>query len=359
MSRFKAILVGLLSFGLSSVLVGMEKEQKLIKFKYSNPYFDPELQKTLLLLMQKNNDTEDEELSLSKDVVKVIAKKNYDLHCDKVPFVGLGSILPLLLNRKHRIAQFQGADISLNDFHLMSMNKEGRDIFCDLISCIPMASPYQDDLTYKSANEYGYSYELKTNRIKGFLSQDDYNKVLDLPLALRRKVGKLCPVKVIERTISPIDFAETVDLDFISPLIGFCILIGGTMGVTAGVKFKEFSCENVQKGYLIGTLSTGVGITFILAGLFKVKEFNALKEHGFKIKLGDKPLITSVEQEIIKKAEKEAQEKAEQRAQEKELAKFINKSLVKTPKIKPFELSSAKKLSKTVQRDRINLKNRE
>ena len=76
MSRFRFILVGLLSFGLSPLLMGMEKEQQLTTFKYSNPYFDPELQKTLMLIMWKNRD---QNFGLTKDVLGVIAKKNYPL----------------------------------------------------------------------------------------------------------------------------------------------------------------------------------------------------------------------------------------------------------------------------------------
>ena len=73
MSFLRVIVVIMFGFG-SAPLLGMEKEQKLTPFKYSNPYFDPELQKTLLLLMQKNSDHE--KLALDKDIVMVIAKKN-------------------------------------------------------------------------------------------------------------------------------------------------------------------------------------------------------------------------------------------------------------------------------------------
>jgi|SRR5579863_4955832 len=180
MSLFRIILVILFGFGSSQLLMGMEKEQKVTKFKYSNPYFDSELRKVLLLLMQHNSDHEN--FPLNKDVIMVIVQKNYDLHYDQ------------LLKSK----------IELDDFDYITMNDEGRRMF-DKCTWAVQYYRYHGNQRYASGS-WGVVKE-KNKKLCGLIAQDEYKKILDVPLRLRSKAGLLCTLKVVEGSpISDLDF---------------------------------------------------------------------------------------------------------------------------------------------------------
>jgi hypothetical protein len=339
MSRFTVILTSLLGFWLFSGLMGMEKERRLAPFKYSNPYFDLELQKTLLLWMQKNKYPN--EFALPKDVLKEIAKKNYDLHCawrskEQDDFNCL--VCGLKLNKDKRTNHYQGAEIKFNDFDLITMNKEGTEVFFNSLHCIPLLDSYDLEFAYKSL-PHESSFELKTNINRGFLSQDDYHKALDLPLRLRCKVGESCSVYVIGHTVSRYSFTEE-GLLFMSKQALFGAIIGPVANVILdNVMFDPAPISNVKSacgGVLIGGV---VGVAGHVIEM-KYKEHKDFKQYGYRIKLVEKPLITLEEQEIREKAKLE-------------LVAYLKRKPISVKQYKPVELK------KLLVKDALCLKNLE
>ena len=347
MSRFNAILLAILSFGSSSLLMGMEKKQKLAPFKYSNPYFNQELRKSLFLIMQKNADFDS--LNLNKDVIKVIAKKSYDLYRDSLFDGDQLSEDDLLyakerqglffdkLNNITRTNQFQGKGIRVDDFNLMTMNDEGREVFASLMGAIPF--DFDGNGTFRHKHETNYTNETQLKADNGLLSQDAYNKVLDLPIELRRKVGELCMVKVIGPKVPHYSFFSEDELALTAIFVVPSIFVGGQCGIMKMI-YGEVSSRFRLLGYSVGIgTACGLGVGAVAhVYLGRYLESMTVQKYGSKIELIEKPLITPEEQEIFK-AEKEMQEKVtqekikretrEKEAQEKKLIEgYWNDALV-------------------------------
>ncbi len=366
MSRSTVVLAIMLSFGPFLLLMGMEKEQKVTTFKYSNPYFDPELQKSLTLIMLKNRNAV-EVAALDKDTLHIIAKNSYDCHCDELLKSDIGKRLEKKLrklNDESRIAKYEGAEIKFNDFDLITMNDEGRDIFFHFIRAL--SHKYTFGL---SEYFYGCRVDLKDEskrKYLGVLSVDDYNKMLHLPVKLRNRVGGLCSVKtigletpyssyikknvikVIKRAINQIKVdIENRDKDGLEVIFAFSTIgVGGGVGawVTEGEPYlSSFGCY-VGLGVACGF----TGLTATIIALMAQDMHNELKIYGPEFELIYKPILTLEEQENIKKAEKEAQGKKEQR----------DKALHKPIKMKQSEILT-QNLSKGVQLNRLSLKNKE
>ena len=362
MSRFNAILLAILSFGSSSLLMGMEKEQKLAPFKYSNPYFNQELRKSLFLIMQKN--AYFDSLNLDKDVIKVIAKKSYDLYRDslldgdqlsKIHLLYVkerpGLFLERLLHRGNesfkfqqfhglnnitRTNQFHGKSIRVDDFDLMTMNDEGRQAFVCLTGAIPF--DFDCNGTFRHKHEANYTNETQLKADNGLLSQDAYNKVLDLPIELRRKVGELCTMKVIGPKVRHYYFFNegALAVQAICAVPG--IVVGGQWGVMKMI--CEGSSFFKSVGYFTGVgAACGLGVgAVVTVYITRELESEAVQKYGSKIELIEKPLIAPEEQEFFK-AEKEMQEAVtrekvkretrEKKAQEKKLIEgYWNDALV-------------------------------
>lgn len=197
MSYFKAILILLINFHTSSSLMGMDV--------YSNPYFEPKLQKTLTLIMLKNR--QEEPFNQNPDVLKVIAQKNYEFYCDELleseakyqyPFKKLWELRFNPINNKQRINTYYGREIKINDFDFITMTNQGREVFLTALSVC------ERDHTYKYSSQHICEFNQaginnhKTMIEKSFLfNHDEYKKILQLPLRLRSKLGNLSQMIII------------------------------------------------------------------------------------------------------------------------------------------------------------------
>src|SRR6266404_5282342 len=81
MSYFKAILAVIITFHTSSSF-GMDSFWQWLNKQEAKTYFEPELQKTLTLIMLKNRGQEP--FNQDSDVLKIIAKNSYHLYCDEL-----------------------------------------------------------------------------------------------------------------------------------------------------------------------------------------------------------------------------------------------------------------------------------
>jgi hypothetical protein len=196
MSYFKAVLTLLISFHTSSSLMGMDV--------YSNSYFEQKLQKTLSLLMAKNNDPQS--IDLNKDTLLVIAKHNYDLYCDELltskietlSFKEFWEIRLDKINDKKRINTYYGQEIKVNDFDFITINDQGRKTFLTALSVCERDHKWgnssQNTCTFNLETIDNHSYRVE----KSYLSNhNEYKKILQLPLRLRSKLGNLSHMIII------------------------------------------------------------------------------------------------------------------------------------------------------------------
>ncbi len=375
MSRFRVILVALFGFGLSFLSMAMEKKSMS---SASSHYLSPDIQKLILF---KSAALEDKYGNrMPEDVKNVIVQQNYDFYRDDLLASGINKKLEKALgklNDEGRIAKYDGAKIEANDFDLLTMSDEGRDVFFHFISALPYKYTtldgsyeyFRHDRYTSNFMRYDYDLEDESNRKHlGLLSVDDYNKMLHLPVTLRSKVGKLCAVKTIgsevpyysymtkhvikdiKREISEIirDIPNR-DRIFLTMISGASIVFA-LSGLGYGERFGSgVSCLS-SSGYYAGSgIVCGFGgLTALLSTVIARDRHNELKRYGPGFELIDKPILTLEEQENIKKVEKEAQEKKEQRGM----------ALYKPINTKQFEVLT-KNLSKSVQSDRLSLRNKE
>ncbi len=192
MSYFKAVLTLLISFHTSSSLMGMDV--------YSNSYFEQKLQKTLSLLMAKNNDPQS--IDLNKDTLLVIAKHNYDLYCDELltskietlSFKEFWEIRLDKINDKKRINTYYGQEIKVNDFDFITMNDQGKNIFLTALSVCDNDNKYGPFCTHTQETWDNNKCKIE----KSFLSDhNEYTTILRLPLKLRSKLGNLSHMTIM------------------------------------------------------------------------------------------------------------------------------------------------------------------
>lgn len=201
MSYFKAILAVIISFYTSSSLMGMDSFSKWWNKTEPKHYFEPELQKALTLIMLKNRCQKP--FDQNTDVLKIIAKNNYDLHCNELlqSKIGPNTFENYWKDELRRwgndddnlLNAIDGQKIEIKDFDFITLNDQGREIFLHTLH----------------NTRYGY-----TDR-PCFIEHYNYNEKLKLPLTLRSKMGNLCIMNVCERKGFVLTYIDTE----IKPLI--------------------------------------------------------------------------------------------------------------------------------------------
>ncbi|HLJ31645.1 MAG TPA: hypothetical protein VKU36_04360 [Candidatus Babeliales bacterium] len=357
MSSFKTILVIILTLYSSSPLMGMEKESQSPS-QTSHSYFDPELQKTLALIIVKNRDnnnelnTEEKKAVLIKDILRHIANHNYNLYvndCFKktiktqkdFPLVPCYHFVKLSkkFNYTHKfpftsfwqkqlkyINSIPGK-IKINDFDFITMSDEGRKVCLE--TALAMRHPYEestvDEDTLANSKKEKKDY-FSYRDYNGILTKDGYNKALILPIKIKSGMGILPSVKTVGEE----------HIDFWSNFKSTCdILGGGCLGVLASQKLKNLKIiDHVPIPLTLAMITAGV--SYGVWSHDKQKEYDifptpmaflhlfsgnsstitALIRGKKTFKVENKPLITLEEREIIKKAENEAKEKIESLSRE-------------------------------------------
>lgn len=264
MSYFKTTLAIILSFYTTSSLIGMESFKNwLSPFKYSNPYFEPELQKTLMLIMLKNK--EQEKFVLNKDILYLIAKKNYDLYSTELlnsdiegqSFEELWrDRLNLMVNKPERISISNGQVITINDFDFITINDHGKKLFYKTIlnNLVTIEKPSLQTIKQKKLEHYFV------------MDQDEYNNAIQLPIKLRTKIGDLSAINIGKMKYSHRDY--------------FCATIEGI----GGAMIVPVALDTLQKLEWIKSLSFPVtaGITTIggaLGGYYGIWSYDQNKKH--------------------------------------------------------------------------------
>ena len=99
----------------------------------------------------------------------------------------------------------QGVVIKFDDIDIETIDQEGRRILAQLMDAL-----CNEDHTKT------FVYEEPDLRIMKYhrhcLTQDEYNKVLELPITLRCKVGKLCKVTVVGEKVPHYSFSDKITI---------------------------------------------------------------------------------------------------------------------------------------------------
>jgi hypothetical protein len=325
MSFLRVFLIMMVGFGCSFFLKAM-KTEKAPTVSEKRDYLSDDIKKLILF---KNADLEDKYGTLiPQDVKNTIVQKNYVLYRDQLfrPSVGAGllrglghthhkNLIRFLLkgsDDKYRIDQCQGVVIKHDDFGVITMDEEGREVFATLVGAL-CNRDHAETFVYEEPDLKMMKYR------RCCLTQDDYNKILELPIALRCKVGKLCTVTVVGKEIPHHSFSSKV----VDGLFFGSVFTLSAIGILANVvKIPSLSPYSVGV-FFGGVIASGIPVV-------RQREKDSLKKHGAKIELLYKPIVTPEEQKMIKKA----------------------------GKIKSFR-QPMEKLLKSIQLDRLNLRSRE
>lgn len=336
MSRFKVAVFILFGCWISPLLMGMDlSEKKPVSTK--NNYLSEDIQKLMLF---KNADVKDKYgHSLPADVKRLVVQNGCDMYCDHivsmVQFYETGVDI-YILNHQDRMSMYQGAEIKLNDFELITMNEEGRNLFSRLGFAVPQRSN-NGTFVHFYPTDYAYENNIKNN-LCALLSQNDYNEMLDLPIELRRKVGELCTVKVAGSKVSHTSIMEVAKHSI------YCGILAGMFARTVGIMFN-LSSADLFYSYINLYIGYGLAASFIF-DFYRTRknELEYLNRYGAKIILIERPLITSEEKEVIK----------EEKLKLIKLHKILMRPR-KNKQLKRFSLP----LSKASQLDSLQLKLRE